>query len=975
MKKARINTLKYAAAPMALSLALISTPVFAQAAEEVEADAGEAIVVTGSRIARTDLESSSPVTVVNAAQLQLSGTISTEEYLRDLPQAVAAIGQNSNNGNPGVATIDLRNLGESRTLVLVDGKRFVPYDSNGIVDLNMIPAALIERAEVLTGGASSVYGSDAVAGVVNFIFKRDFEGIEVDTQLGLTEQGDGFSRGFSATVGVNSGDGRGNITVNGSYIKVDAVTQGARAYSEFVLAAEDLGGGGGSSTNPAGAYDGLVGIGGRGITNAAGDIVPFVFARDGFNFNPFNLLQVPQDKWTATAIGHYELTDAIEFYGRVSFANSRVTTIIAPSGTFGNPININYLENPFLNAQSRGIFAQNDTVAAGDTNPGDGIITTTLRRRTIELGTRDSIYENTAYQLVGGLRGEIVPGVKWEAFTQYGRTLRTQTFANDVSLDAVQDSVDAIAGPNGPVCRSGNVGCVAGNFFGAGNLSTGAANYIRVDLQQYDTTSQLISGGFLSADLPFKLLSDKAGGIVAGVEYRRELTNARPDNLLVTGQSGGFGSSNPIVARLSTKEIYAEANLPVVTDQPFFHSFSIDAGIRYSDYSNADLRQGGGNSFKTTSYKIGAEWSPVPDIKFRGGFNRSVRAPNLNEIGQPITPGTGAARFDHCESIDRGQPIVLTAAVVNNPNRSAAATQLLNLCVATGTPLAALQGGLVDGIVSGQINNFAGGNINLTPERANTLTIGAVFKPTFLPGFSATVDYYDIKIRNAIFQVPEQETLIGCYEVDLVATSFNCSRIIRAPGTGNLTGGTETGVISTNVNIGGQRAKGVDFSINYKYDISDKLALTYGLNGSRTLKSTLDYGSVQRECVGLVGNSCLRIQPKWLWVQSTGIVAGPLTVQLRWQHIGKVSQDAIAFGFATASDFAVPVIKARDYFDLYSSVDVTDNASFRLGITNLFDKNPPVVGNDYGATASGNTFPATYDPLGRSFFFGGNFKF
>jgi iron complex outermembrane recepter protein len=958
-----------------LGFAIISTPAFAQTAAEEPAIADDAIVVTGSRIGRPDLEASSPVTVVNAAQLKISGTVDAEVFLRDLPQAVAAIGQNSNNGNPGVATIDLRNLGSSRTLVLVDGKRFIPYDSNGIVDLNAIPASLIERVEVLTGGASSVYGSDAVAGVVNFIFRRNFEGIEADAQYGLTGRGDGVSRSFSGTFGVNSGDGRGNITFNAGYTKVDAVRQGARAYSEFTLAASDLGGGGGSSTNPAGAFDGLVGVGGRGITNAQGNIVPYVGARDGFNFNPFNLLQVPQDKWTATAIGHYDLTDAIEFYGRSSFSNSRVTTIIAPSGTFGNPFQINFRDNPFLNAQSRAIFAQNDTGTLGDAVAGDGIITTTLRRRTVELGTRDSIYENTTYQLVGGLKGAVVEGVKWEAFAQYGRTVRTQTFANDVSIAAVQQSLDAIAGPNGPVCRDASNGCVAGNFFGLGNLSRGAANFIRVDLQEIDTTSQLVTGGFLSADLPFTVLSDKKGGIVVGVEYRREKAVARPDNLLVTGQSGGFGSSTPIDAELSTKEIYGEANIPIVTDKPFFHSLSIEGGIRYSDYTNSDLRQGGGNSFKTTSFKIAGEWSPVPDLKFRGGFNRAIRAPNLNDIGLPVTPGTGSARYDNCESIGRGQPIVLTRAVVNDPNRSAAATQLLNLCVATGTPLAALQLGLVDGIVSGQLNNFAGGNINLTPERANTITIGAVFKPSFIKGFTASVDYYDIKIRNAIFNVPEQETLIGCYEVDRVATSFNCTRFRRAPGTGNLTGGTETGVISTKTNIGGARSRGIDFSGDYKFDISGNASLALGINASYTINSTLDYGAVQRECVGLVGNSCLRILPKFQSVQSATLKAGPATVQLRWQYIGKVAQDAVAFGFAPASDFAVPVIGARSYFDLFGSLDVTDNVSLRGGVTNLLDKDPPLVGNDYGTTASGNTFPATYDPLGRSFFIGGSFKF
>ncbi|MFM9851610.1 MAG: TonB-dependent receptor plug domain-containing protein [Sphingomonadaceae bacterium] len=971
------SRLSASVASAVLGLAIVSTPAFAQtAADEAAPGAEDTIVVTGSRIARADLELSSPVTVVSAAQLQLSGTTNAEEFLRDLPQAVSAIGSNSNNGNPGVATVDLRNLGEARTLVLVDGKRFIPYDSNGFVDVNAIPASLIERIEVLTGGASSVYGSDAVAGVVNFIFKRNFEGLEADAQYGLTQRGDGTSRSFALTVGVNSGDGRGNITFNANYTKVDAVNQGQRDYSRTTLAAEDLSPSGGSSTNAFGAIDGLVALGGRGQFDATGNLVPFVGARDGFNFNPFNLLQVPQDKWTATAVGHYDITDAIEFYGRASFANSRVSTIIAPSGTFGFPFSINYATNPFLNAQARGILGQNDTAAAGDTTPGNGFVTVPLRRRTVELGTRDSIYENTYYQLVGGLKGAVVEGVKWEAFAQYGRTSRTITFANDLAFATTQQALLAVRGPNNTiVCSDPSGGCSPANLFGAGNLSQAAGNFIRVDLQQVDQTSQLVAGGFLSADLPFKLVSDKAGALVVGVEYRRELSTARPDNNLITGNSVGFGSSTPINARLSTKEIYGELNLPIVTDRPFVKSLSIEAGIRYADYSNRDNLQGLGNSFKTTSYKIGGEWSPTPDFKIRGGFNRAVRAPNLNEIGQPFTPGTGAANFDHCESIARGQPITLTPAVVNNPNRSAAATQLLNLCVATGTPLAALQGGLVDGVVAGQINNFAGGNIRLTPERADTITVGATFTPTFLKGFTGSVDYFDIKVRNGIFQVPEQETLIACYEVERVATSFNCSRIRRNPITGSLSGGTETGVVSTNVNIGGLRNRGVDIAANYAFDIANDVKLTLGINATYTLDSQLDYGSVTRECVGLVGQSCLRLLPELQWIQSTSVKFGPATVQLRWQHIGKITQDQIAFGFQPASAYAVPSISARDYFDLYSNLDVSDRVTFRFGVNNLLDKSPPLVGNDYGGTASGNTFPQTYEPLGRSFFIGANVRF
>lgn len=956
MKKFTGAALKTTAAPLAMSLALLATPAFAQEVPVEGAGpadtADEAIVVTGSRIGRPDLEASSPVSVVTSEALTMSGSAgNVEGYLREIPQAVAAVGAATNNGNPGVATVDLRNMGEERTLVLVDGRRFIPYDSNGVVDLNMIPTSLIERVEVLTGGASSTYGSDALAGVVNFILRSDFEGFEADAQVGITEQGDGLDRTFSVTFGGNLGD-RGNLVINGGYTKTDAVTQGDRDFSRNVLSAATLGAGGGSSTNAAGTLRGLVSPACRGgSTNgvctfdAAGNLVPYVAARDGFNFNPFNLLQVPQDKWTATAIGNYELTDGVEFFARTSFANTRVTTIIAPSGTFNFPFQINYATNPNLTAQARGILAQNDTAAAGDTNPGDGIITVPFGRRTVELGTRDSIYENTAYQIVGGFRGNIVDPLRYEVFGQYGRTVRTQTFANDLSFTRTQAAVlDGTA-----------------NLFGAGNLSQAGGNAIRLDLQQYDTTSQLVLGGFMAYDLPFALGGTKTGGLVGGVEYREEKTTANPDENLVQGNSIGFGSSTPIDAQLRVKEAYAEAKLPI------FDIISLEAGIRFSDYENRDNRTGLGNNFNTTSWKVGGDIEPIDGIRFRAMFQRAVRAPNLNEIGQPLTPSTGDLQVDPCQSSQI------------SPAAYAANGALAALCRATGVPATAAANGTIGGPISGQINNFVGGNINLTPERADTLTVGAVFAPSFIPGFTASVDYFDIEVENAILALGEAETVNLCYNVERNAAGFFCQRIRRNPVDGSLIGGTETGVVSTNVNAGFLATEGLDVAAQYRFGLGEDLRLTVGFNGTYTFKSATQSTAVSpvNECQGLVGEQCSRPLPKFQFNQTTMLEAGPATVQLRWRHLSSVTQDAIVLGGAPVSSYAVPTITARDYFDLAMGLEVNDMLALRFGIDNLLDKLPPIVGNDYGTTAenSGNTYPATYDALGRRFFVGATLRF
>lgn len=911
--------------------------------EAAEAEpSGEEIVVTGSRIPRADLEASSPVTVISGEALKISGTNSVEEYLREIPQAVAAIGENTNNGNAGVATVDLRNLGEERTLVLVDGRRFVPFDSNGIVDLNSIPATLVSRVEVLTGGASSVYGSDAIAGVVNFILRKDFSGLEADAQLGITERGDGFDRSFSLTVGANSGDGRGNLVANATYTKTDAITQGDRDFSRTVLSSATLAPSGGSATNAGGTVRGIPGgacpgPGGVCVFDASGNLVPYVGARDGFNFNPFNLLQAPQDKWTATALASYELTDAVEFFGRVSFANSRVTTIIAPSGTFNFPFQLN-LNNPNLTAQARGVLSVLDT-------DRDGLVTITFGRRTIELGTRDSIYENTAYQLVGGLRGSILEGLTWEAFGQWGRTNRTITNANDISLSRTQAGI-----------LDGSV-----NLFGPGRLTQAAGQEIRLDLQQYDNTSQLVAGGFLAYDLPFALGGTKNGGAVAGVEYRKETSRANPDENLIQGNAPGFGSSLPVNAEIEVREVYGEVKLPI------FDLFSVEGGIRYSDYKNRDNLTSQGNNFNTLSYKVGADFEPIPDVRFRAVYQRAVRAPNLAEIGTPFTPGTGDVDVDYCASENL------------SPADYAAGGSLARLCLATGVPAAAAAAGVVGGPIEGQVNNFTGGDINLTPERSRTITAGVVLQPRFLRGFTASIDYFDIRVRNAIIALPEQEIVDICYNVEQDANGRFCSFILRNPLDGSLIGGNDTGVDARNINAGFLRNQGVDFNAAYRVDLWAKARLSLAINATRTLRSEFQSTPLSpvRECEGVLGSICLRPQPKWQFNQTSTINTGPATVQLRWRYIGKLTKDTVAFGTADPSDFAVPVIGDRHYFDLFTKYEVNKAFEFRFGVSNLLDSEPPIVGGQYGGTAenSGNTYPATYDPIGRSFFAGATIRF
>ena len=948
----KISTMAKLSASAGAFAAAIASPTMAVAQDAPQSASPESeapvIVVTGSRIARPDLESASPVAVVTAEQFELSGSAGVEEYLRDLPQAVVAIGGNTNNGNEGYASIDLRNLGEERTLVLVDGRRFVPFDGDGIVDLNMIPSSLVERVDVVTGGASAVYGSDAIAGVVNFILDKDFEGVEAEGQYSISERGDGASWNVSLTAGMNFADGRGNITLNGGYSKQDAVTQGARDFSLFSLAAADFGPGGSFTT-----ANGFVDLGAGFQFDSAGNLVPDAQNPDRFNFNPFNLLQTPHEKYTATALLNFEFSPAVEAFGRFSWAKSDVDTIIAPTGTFFFPFELNYETNPFITDQARAIFA------GFDATPGDDSITFGFGRRLVELGTRDSLYSNEAWQALGGLRGELEGGLKWEAFVQYAETDRVQEFVNDVSFNEAQQAILVGGTAASPVCLDTSNSCVPANIFGPGNLSGEAGDFIRLNLREDNKTTQFVTGAFVSGDLPFAI-ADTAGAFVVGAEYREETYLADPDQNLVQGNSIGFGSSTPVDADYEVWEAYAEVNIPIITDRPFFDSLSVEGGVRYSDYSNSVNTLGVSNSFSNWTWKVGAEWAPIPDLRFRASFQRAVRAPNLNEIGEPRTPSTGDADEDPCQ--------------LGNPVGDAALTAL---CIATGVPAANI--GSVGGPISGQINNFVGGNPGVTPEKSDTYSFGVVIQPDALPGFSATVDYFDITVDDAILQVPEQSILNACYFIEQDANGTFCSLIDRNPLNGRLIGGTETGVDARVRNIGFLRSRGIDFSARYRFDIGDDSRINLGLNMTRQLKTDLQFADVLpvNECEGLVGTICLRPDPKWRWVQTTGFETGDFLIQLRWQHIGGLTKDTVAFGIDQASDYVVPRIGSFDYFDLAARWSFEDAFELRGGINNLFDKQPPVVGNDYGGTAenSGNTYPGTYDPIGRTFFVGVKVKY
>ncbi len=901
----------------------------------------EEIVVTGSRIQRADISASSPVSVYGAEQLESVNTTNVEEFLRDLPQFSPSVGAQGNNGNDGSASVDLRNLGEERTLVLVDGKRFVPFDSQGYVDLGMIPSALVKRVEVLTGGASAVYGADAVAGVVNFIFKDDFEGLELDVNYGVTEEGDGDTTDFSLTAGTNFANGRGNIVGNIGYTTADEITQADRPFSVFSL--DNQLNQEGSSTVPRGGV--FAGADAFQFSDSGGEAEP---RTDRFNFNPFNLFQVPQDKVTATALAHYDINDNLRAYARASYANNEIDTIIAPSGTFFFAFNVPYATNPggFLGQSAIARFAAFDATESGAT-ANDGVANGVLiGRRTVELGPRISQYENEAFQVVTGLEGEFGNGLKWNAFAQYGETSRTQSFINDVSNTRV------LAGVAG--CPMGSpAGCVPVNLFGLNTITQEQADFIRIDVSEDNDTDQVVIGGSVSGDIEAIQVPGADGPLAfaAGLEYRDESAQNRPDAAYASGDAIGFGSSSPITTDFDVIEYYAEGILPIVQGASYAESITIETGVRYSDYDyqiNAFS-----NSFDTTTWKLQANWEISPAFKLRGGFNRAARTPSIQEAGEPRTSSTGDLTTDPCEG--------------TNPLGDPA---LMQLCIDTGVPANGFNA--FTSIISGQVNNFIGGKRDLRPEEADTYTLGLVFTPEGLP-LTFTLDYYDITIDDAIVQLSEQDVVDACYNFERDASAPFCSRISRNA-FGGLIGPLSAGVDVTKLNVSVLEQKGVDFSASYAIDLTGDSTLDLAINGNFLIdnKTQSTQFTPVNDCVGLVGNICTDPDHEWRFVQTSSYTNGPLNVQLRWQFLDGLTNDTIVLNGASESNFATPRIGSANYFDLTARYNFGDRYELRGGVLNLFDEDAPVVGNSYGGTLqnSGNTFPATYDPLGRRYFLG-----
>jgi iron complex outermembrane receptor protein len=979
------------------------------AAAAADANNGEVseIVVTGTRIPSPNLTSIAPVTTIGNADIKAQGVTRIEDITNSLPQVFAGQGSSITNGATGAATVNLRGLGANRTLVLIDNRRLMPGDpTNSLTvaaDLNFIPAALVERVDVLTGGASATYGADAVAGVVNFVMLKNFEGVRLDAQYDGYQHDNNNSTGqtalrtaaataiipsqfaipgnqfggegseVSVVIGVNAPDGKGNVTAYATYRQNNAILEGARDFSACTLATSAAGFGcSGSGT----AYPARVG---------SFLVDPTTFntfrprvATDVFNFGPANFFVRPDERYNLGAFAHYEIAPWATAYMDAMFMDDLSTAQIASGGIFASTFSVN-CANPFLTAQEKGLLVPTAATGGGTcaTNPA-GIFTGTMSRRLLpsEQTGRLTQFRHTDYRIVLGMKGDLGKNWNYDGYMQYGSVEVQNRQSGNFDTTRINQSLNAIAGPNGtPICNpTGNPdpGCVPINIFSSALISKDAINFLSINsFNSGNITERVVSLAFTGKLGDYGLKSAWANdgvGVAFGAEYRREHLDTVADFLANNGLVNGNGGANPPVnGGFDVYELFGEARVPLISDMPFAKDVSLELGYRFSDYSSIG---------DTNTYKVAGEWEVIDGLRFRAGYNRAVRAPNVQELFAPqnvVLDGTQ----DPCAGLAA--------------NAAANAAKIANCASIFHLTTAQVLG--IEANPANQYNGQIGGNPNLKPEISDTYTAGVVWRPTFAPGLDVSVDYFDIKIDQFISRIGANLELNQC----LATGSPTFCSLVHRDANGSLFLTNNGFVQDTTLNTGSLKTTGVDLNVNYrtgleKIGLGDNGSVAVNLVGTwlDTLITQPLPGGPSYDCAGLYGTICSgnpavngAPSPRWRHKASltwnTPYAYGDwfksLSFRGQWRYFGKVSLDAYDSNPQlnnTALQFPVEKnLSAQNYIDLTANFTVHNNLNFRVGVNNVFDKDPPLVGSNLpGTTGNGNTFPQVYDALGRFVFVG-----
>jgi iron complex outermembrane receptor protein len=959
------------------------------------------VVVTGSRIVSPNLQSISPITAIGAEELNIAGKSRIEDVLNQLPQAFASQGSNISNASDGTATVDLRGLGSQRTLVLVNGKRLMPGDPDGgsAADLNQIPLTLVKRVDVLTGGASSVYGADAVAGVVNFVMDSDFEGVRIDSNYSFYNHKNdqkrvqdiveskgyalpdstsnvGYSKDFSIAVGIGGAEGRGHATFYGTYREVDPVLQSKLDYSACTLnlavAGTNYTCGGSQTSDPAGFFvftpPGYVRPSERTpaqpedptlaacldtgcILGAGGVMRPFAGA-DAFNFGPVNYFQRPDTRYTAGAFANFKISESADVYTELMFMDDRSVAQIAPSGSFFGEHVIS-CANPLWSASTFQNLCGNFGLTTADSTD------ILIGRRNSEGGGRQDDVNHESYRVVVGIRGELSDIFSYDAFFQTGETKRNETYFNDFSVRRTGLALNVATDPKTgqPACSvnadadgsNDDPACVPWNIWQAGGVTPEALAYLQTPGFQRATARQEIVHGDVTADLTSiaKLPSTETGLVLNfGAEYRAEHTNFTVDSEFSTGDLAGQGGATlPVEGRFDVQELFFEGRMPLVEGKTGMKELSIEAGYRYSDYST---------DFTTDTYKAGLDWAPLDMLRFRGSYQRAVRAPNVGELFS-----SQSVALDGSQDPCAGTTDLPTA----------------EQCARTG--VTASQYGHIAVNSSGQYNGLLGGNRELQPETSDTVSFGFVLRPP-VGDLSIAIDYFDIKIDNVISSVVGGNA--DTYINTCIETGELCNLIHRSPTNGSLWLTPDGYIEDTSLNLGSLKTSGTDLQASYTLNLGEN---RIGLNLVGTLLNELATqplpGGPSYDCRGFYGGTCGVPAPRWRHAFRTNWRTpwSGLDIAATWRFFGKSRSERLSsndqLGGNVNANGISNSVPSFSYLDLTASMTVAEKFTFRVGANNVLDKTPPIIPSG-GVTdcpagpCNGNTWAQVYDALGRQVF-------
>lgn len=984
-QKAAPTTVIRLAANMPVDRQAVTAAVDPQAAT-IAADPGAApsesstglgeVVVTGSRIARRDYEANTPIVTVGSAAIKQTGEVSLEMALQQLPQFMPDMNANDPLlSNGGRAQVDLRGLGANRTLVLLDGRRMQPSDPTGVIDLNTIPSTMIESVEIISGGASAVYGSDAIAGVINFKTRDHFQGVEVDGQWGETTRGDAAQEQIAVTMGSDFNEGRGNAVFSLNFMKRDLIRENSRPFfananPQAVLPT------GSFTVDPAnlptqaavdaafaqyGVAPGTV-LNTRNLGfNDYGDGAPItLFPLSGPIVNykgpgrpyiiqtPTSLtsaagqyisLVQPLDRYDVYGKMNYKVTDRIQAYSQFYFAQNDVSTTAGPT-TLTAQIAAN---NPFVPDDLKPILASRP----------DPNAPFTFRQTAGEFGMRDFSYRYSTYQLLTGAKGDFDlfgSPWNWDVYASYGTT--TDIFVTSASTD--QNVVNLLTlAPDGGASQ----GC-AFNPFGFNNAITQTFQLSPeclklLERQPKDETDLSQKEVLASLGGPVARLPAGDIQISATAGFRGYGYVFRPDALGFSElDQGGTNFAVYTNASDSVKETSLEVELPILKDKPAAKLLNVNVAGRYSDYKST-----GG----TTTYKADMEWAPLTRVRFRGGYERALRAPNPAELYGAATQvqttlGSPPVAGDPCD---------VRTNVRNGPN----AAQLRALCVATGVPAT-----LADSYEFTRATTGAEtvGNPNVQPELANTYTLGAVWSPDLgALHLRTSVDWYDIEIHQAISTIPLQTIIDSCYNINggnpkYDPNNFYCQLTGR-----NVTNGDITNVLLANQNVGGFRTKGVDIEadLSYPLPLGTLLfngTLNYQYEWEVQFLPNTPWNDVDGEVVPTV-STLQPLTPKLRGLFRPSYQIGPLRIGARIQYISSMVDPT----FLTNPAKALPGVPAYVYYGMDASYQFKKiPLNLRAGIDNIANKGPPEVRGTPSVTS-----PTTYDTVGRRFYIGGTLSF